>query len=81
MNHDRNIAEAIADNLLDDYIDLLAENKLMRTALDNRRIRPLTNDQLHALSRVHWDHQSNQLNYITFARAIEEIHNCGRTND
>lgn len=78
MNHNHNMAEAIADNLLDDYIDLLAENNLMRTALDNRRIRPLTDDELHALSRVHWNNQTNQLDYIKFARDIEEIHSLGK---
>lgn len=84
--------EYISDILVDDHVSILLENsklrekvkkleeenKLMRTALDNRRIRPLTDDQLHALSRVHWNHQSNQLDYIKFARAIEEIHNIGK---
>ena len=39
--------------------------------------KPLTEEHLTTLCRKHWDRQSNILDHITYARAIEALHQIG----
>jgi hypothetical protein len=39
--------------------------------------KPLTDEHLAALCRQHWNRQSNILDHLTFARAIEKAHGIG----
>jgi len=39
--------------------------------------KPLTEEHLTALCRQHWNRQSNILDHLTFARAIERAHGIG----
>jgi len=45
-------------------------------SLDERK--PLMDEHLTALCRQHWDKQSNILDHVTYARAIEETHGIVR---